>query len=192
MLILASQSPRRRELLSMLGLPFQIHTADIDETMDPLLPPEEEVMRVSEAKARAVAKAHPADLILSADTIVVVDGTVLGKPHDPAEAKAMLRRLSGRCHTVMTAFCLFQDGQADVHLEETHLRFKPLSQAEIDAYVATGSPLDKAGAYGIQDQAAIFVEAMDGDYYNVMGLPLCALVKCLRRRGMAVLGAVEP
>ena len=86
----------------------------------------------------------------------------------------------------------FQDGRADVHLEETHLRFKPLSQAEIDAYVATGSPLDKAGAYGIQDQAAIFVEAMDGDYYNVMGLPLCALVKCLRRRGVAVLGAVEP
>ena len=176
----------------MLGIPFQIHTADIDEAMNPLLPPEEEVMRVSEAKARAVAAQHPEDLILAADTIVVVDGTVLGKPHDASEAKAMLRRLSGRCHTVMTAFCLLKDGQADVHLEETHLRFKPLSQAEIDAYVATGSPLDKAGAYGIQDQAAIFVEAMDGDYYNVMGLPLCALVKCLRRRGVAVLGAVEP
>lgn len=176
----------------MLGLQFDIDTADLDETMDPTLPPETEVARVCEAKARAVARKHPDDLILSADTIVVVDGTVLGKPHSPAEARDMLRRLSGRRHTVMTAFCLLQQDRADVHVEETHLRFKPLSEAEIDAYVATGSPLDKAGAYGIQDQAAIFVEAMDGDYYTVMGLPLCALVKCLRRRGVAVLGAVEP
>ena len=192
MLILASQSPRRRELLTMLGLEFEIETADLDEAMDPALPPETEVARVCEAKARAVARNHPDDLILSADTIVVVDGAVLGKPHSPAEAKAMLRRLSGRRHTVMTAFCLLQNGAADVHVEQTHLRFKPLSDAEIDAYIATGSPLDKAGAYGIQDQAAVFVEALEGDYYTVMGLPLCALVKCLRRRGVAVLGAVEP
>lgn len=192
MLILASQSPRRRELLAMLGLQFGIDTADLDETMDPALPPEAEVARVCEAKARAVARNHPDDLILSADTIVVVDGCVLGKPRSAAEAKAMLRRLSGRRHTVMTAFCLLQDGRADVHVEQTHLRFKPLSETEIDAYIATGSPMDKAGAYGIQDQAAIFVEAMDGDYYTVMGLPLCVLVKCLRRRGVAVLGAVEP
>ena len=103
----------------------------------------------------------------------------------------MLRSLSGRSHTVMTAFCLWQDGVAETHVEHTHLRFKDLSDAEIRGYVATGSPMDKAGAYGIQDQAAIFVEALDGDYYNVMGLPLCALVKCLRRRGVAVLGTTN-
>ncbi len=192
MLILASQSPRRRELLAMLGLDFEIISADIDETMDPALPPEVNVARVCRAKAEAVGAAHPGDLILAADTIVVVDGRILGKPHSPQEAKEMLQRLSGRRHTVMTGLCLWQDGQADVHVEQTHLRFKPLSQGEIDAYVATGSPLDKAGAYGIQDQAAVFVEAMEGDYYNVMGLPLCALAKCLRRRGVAVLGTVEP
>lgn len=192
MLILASKSPRRRELLAMLGVAFEIITAGIDETMDPALPPEVNVARVAEAKAMAVGAAHPGRLILSADTIVVVDGRILGKPHSEEEARAMLRSLSGRRHTVMTGFCLWQDGVSDVHMEQTHLRFKPLSDSEIDAYVATGSPLDKAGAYGIQDQAAVFVEALEGDYYNVMGLPLCALTKCLRRRGVAVLGTVEP
>ena len=192
MLILASQSPRRRALLAMLGLDFAVDTADIDETMDRTLPPETEVARLSEAKARAVEQKHPGDLILTADTIVVVDGCVLGKPHDAEEAKAHLRRLSGRSHTVMTAFCLLQNGRADVHVEQTHLHFKPLSEGEIAAYVASGSPMDKAGAYGIQDQAAVFVRAIEGDYYNVMGLPLCALVQCLRRRGVAVLGTVEP
>lgn len=192
MLILASQSPRRRELLAMLGLDFEVITANIDETMDPALPPEANVANVAEAKARAVGAAHPSRLILAADTIVVVDGQILGKPHSPQAAGDMLQRLSGRSHTVMTGFCLWQDGRSDVHVEQTHLRFKPLSQAEIGAYVATGSPMDKAGAYGIQDQAAVFVEALEGDYYNVMGLPLCALAKCLRRRGVAVLGTVEP
>ena len=192
MLILASQSPRRRSLLAMLGLDFAVDTADIDETMDPTLPPETEVARLSEAKARAVEQKHPGDLILTADTVVVVDGCVLGKPRDAEEAKAHLRRLSGRSHTVMTAFCLLQNGLADVHVEKTHLHFKPLSEGEIAAYVASGSPMDKAGAYGIQDQAAVFVRAIEGDYYNVMGLPLCALVQCLRRRGVAVLGTVEP
>ena len=104
----------------------------------------------------------------------------------------MLRRLSGRSHTVMTGFCLLQNGKAETHVEQTHLEFKPLSDREIDAYVATGSPMDKAGAYGIQDQAAVFVRRLEGDYYNVMGLPLCALVQGLRRHGVAVLGTVEP
>ena len=176
----------------MLGLDFAVDTADIDETMDRTLPPETEVARLSEAKARAVERKHPGDLILTADTIVVVDGCVLGKPHDAEEAKAHLRRLSGRSHTVLTAFCLLQNGLADVHVGQTHLHFKPLSEGEIAAYVASGSPMDKAGAYGIQDQAAVFVRAVEGDYYNVMGLPLCALVQCLRRRGVAVLGTVEP
>ena len=189
MLILASQSPRRRELLSMVGLEFEIITADIDETMDTSLSVEEAVARVCEKKAAAVGVSHPDDLIIAADTIVVVDGVVLGKPHSEEEARAMLRRLSGRSHTVMTAYCLWQNGQWDTHVEQTHLRFRTLSDAEIDAYVATGSPMDKAGAYGIQDQAGIFVESLDGDYYNVMGLPLCALVQGLRKRGVKVLNA---
>ena len=192
MLILASKSPRRRELLSMLGIDFIIETADIDETMDPALTPVQAVAAVCEKKAAAVAQNHPADLILAADTIVVVDGRILGKPHSEDAARAMLRSLSGRQHTVMTGFCLRQNGTAETHVEQTRLEFKPLSDAEIDAYVATGSPMDKAGAYGIQDQAAVFVRRLEGDYYNVMGLPLCALVQGLRRHGVAVLGTVEP
>ena len=189
MLILASQSPRRRELLTMLGLHFTVITADIDETMDETLPVEQAVAEVCKRKAEAVAKIQPEDLVLAADTIVVVDGKVLGKPHSPEEAKAMLRLLSGRDHQVFTAFCLWQKGTANTHVEMTRLRFRPLSEEEISAYVATGSPMDKAGAYGIQDQAAIFVEAMDGDYYNVMGLPLCSLAKALRKNGIEVLGS---
>jgi len=188
MLILASQSPRRRELLAMLGLEFDIITADIDETMDPNLSVADAVAQVCRRKAEAVGSIRPGDLIIAADTVVVVEDRVLGKPHTEDEARAMLRSLSDRYHTVMTAFCLWQDGEAETHVEHTRLRFKPLSDEEIDAYVATGSPMDKAGAYGIQDQAAIFVEALDGDYYNVMGLPLCSLTKCLRRWGISVLG----
>ena len=188
MFILASQSPRRRELLSMLGLEFDIITADIDETMDPSLTVNAAVAEVCRKKAEAVGTSHPGRLIVAADTIVVVDDKKLGKPHSEDEARQMLRSLSGRSHTVMTGFCLWQDGQYETHVEHTHLRFRELSDAEINAYVATGSPMDKAGAYGIQDQAAIFVESLDGDYYNVMGLPLCSLTKCLRRWGIPVLG----
>ncbi len=192
MFILASQSPRRRELLSMLGLRFDIVTADIDETMDETLSVEDAVAEVSRKKAEAVGKDHPGRLIVSADTIVTVDGKVLGKPHSEEDARAMLQSLSGRTHTVMTAFCLYRDGKAEAHVEKTDVVFKPLSSEEIDAYIATGSPMDKAGAYGIQDGAAVFVERLCGDYYNVMGLPLCALVKRLRESGVPVLGTVIP
>ena len=187
MFILASQSPRRRELLSMLGLRFEIITADIDETMDPGLSVEDAVAEVCRKKAEAVGLDHPGRLIVAADTIVVVDEKKLGKPRSEEEAKQMLHSLSGRSHTVMTGFCLWQDGRFETHVERTDLRFRDLSDAEINAYVATGSPMDKAGAYGIQDQAAIFVEALHGDYYNVMGLPLCSLTKCLRKWGVCVL-----
>jgi len=192
MFILASQSPRRRELLSMLGLTFEIITADIDETMDPDLTVEQAVAEISRKKAQAVGERHPGRLIVAADTIVVVDGRVLGKPHSEQEAAQMLCSLSGRSHTVMTAFCLYRDGVLCTHVEKTDLRFKELSQEEILGYIATGSPMDKAGAYGIQDGAAVFVESLNGDYYNVMGLPLCALVKCLRQNGVPVLGTVQP
>ena len=187
MFILASQSPRRRGLLAMLGLEFEIFTADIDETMDPALSAEQAVAAVCERKARAVGEGHPGRLIVAADTIVVVDETILGKPHCEDEARQMLHSLSGRSHTVMTGFCLWRDGACETHVETTKLWFRDLSDGEIDAYVATGSPMDKAGAYGIQDQAAVFVQRLEGDYYNVMGLPLCALTQALRKWGVEVL-----
>lgn len=191
MMILASKSPRRKELLSMLGLDFEIRTADIDETMDPALTAEQAVSAVCRKKAEAVGSTAPGQLVLAADTVVVVDDRILGKPADGAEAAQMLRTLSGRRHRVLTAFCLWQGGVREEHVEETFLSFRNLSEEEIAAYVATGSPLDKAGAYGIQDQAAVFAEALEGDYYNVMGLPLCALTKALRRQGVPVLGTVK-
>lgn len=192
MFILASKSPRRQELLRRLGLEFDIFTADIDETMDPELSVAQAVMDVCEKKAMAVGRDHPHRLILSADTVVVVDDTVLGKPHTEAEAKTMLRSLSGRTHQVLTACCLWRDGTLERFYEATTIRFKPLSDAEIDFYIATGSPMDKAGAYGIQDHAAVFAEALEGDYYNVMGLPVCSVVKALRRHGIPVLGTTQP
>ena len=156
MLILASQSPRRKELLGHLNIPFTVRIAHIDETMDPSLPPRSEVARVSRAKALAVAR-EPEDVVVAADTIVVLDGTVLGKPVSEADAKAMLAGLSGRTHQVMTGLTVLRGGEALTHTEITDVRFRPLSQAEIDRYVATGEPMDKAGAYGIQGGASVFV-----------------------------------
>ena len=175
----------------MLGLDFTIITADIDETMDENLSVEDAVAEVCRKKAEAVGKQHPGDLIVAADTIVVLENRVLGKPRTEEEARDMLRSLSGRHHTVMTAFCLWQKGSADTHVEKTLVHFRKLSEEEIAAYVATGSPMDKAGAYGIQDQAGIFVQALEGDYYNVMGLPLCALAQKLREHGVTVLGSTS-
>ena len=186
MIILASKSPRRRELLEKLGLDFTVMTEDVDESMDPALPLEREILRVSEAKARAV-QAGPDDLIISADTVVCVDGKRLGKPADEADAKAMLRALSGRAHTVVSGLCVLRGDRCETASVSTNIHFRPLSDREIDAYVASGEPMDKAGAYGIQGLAAIFVDKLDGDYYNVMGLPLCALAELLKRFGIHVL-----
>lgn len=186
MIILASKSPRRQELLARLGLDFTVMTEDIDETMDPAVPLEQEILRVSEAKARAV-HAGPEDLIISADTVVCVDGRRLGKPADEADAKAMLRLLSGRAHTVVSGLCVLRGERCKTAAVHTAIHFRPLSEREIDAYVASGEPMDKAGAYGIQGLAAIFVDKLDGDYYNVMGLPLCKLAEMLKSFGVNVL-----
>lgn len=177
-LILASQSPRRKELLSLLKLPFVIRVADIDETMDPAKNPAEEVARVSRQKAFAVAR-QTDDIVIAADTIVVLDGQVLGKPRDQAHACQMLTALSGRDHQVMTGVTVLQGDRALVHTEITDIHFRPLSQKEICAYVATGEPMDKAGSYGIQGGAALFAQRLEGDYYNVMGLPVCKLYEML-------------
>lgn len=189
-LILASQSPRRRELLAQMGLRFTVHAADIDETMDPGLPAGQEVARVSRAKALAIARG-PEDVVIAADTVVVCQGKILGKPHTPERAVEMLELLSGRDHQVLTGCTVLRGETVLSHLETTHLYFRPLSAEEIAAYVATGEPLDKAGAYGIQGLGGLFVRRLEGDYYNVMGLPLCALTGLLRQVGVPVLGTCE-
>lgn len=188
-IILASQSPRRQELLKLLGVEFTVQTADIDETMNPNLPPEQEVLRVSAEKARAVAASCTEEnLVIAADTIVVVDGEILGKPKDAADAMRMLGLLSGRQHEVMTGMTVQKGNCVCSRVERTGITFRALTHREMENYVKTGEPMDKAGAYGIQGRASIFVEHLDGDYFCVMGLPVCALTQMLRDFDVAVLG----
>lgn len=179
-LILASASPRRKALLSLFGIPFTVRAADIDETMDPEKPPFGEVARVSRSKALAVSRGEE-DIVIAADTIVVCQGKVLGKPHSEAEAAAMLRLLSGRDHQVMTGCTILYGDRVVTFTEVTSLHFRSLSEKEIQKYVQSGEPMDKAGAYGIQGGAALFCEKLEGDYYNVMGLPVCRLYETLCR-----------
>ena len=179
-LILASQSPRRRELLGLFKMPFTVKAADIDEAMDEGKPAAQEVARVSRLKANAIA-AGDKDIIIAADTIVVLDGHILGKPADEADAVRMLTALSGKAHQVMTGVTVRKGSQCLTHTEITDIHFRELSQKEIEDYVRTGEPMDKAGAYGIQGGAALFADKMHGDYYNVMGLPVCALYLMLRQ-----------
>ena len=178
-LILASASPRRKELLSLFGIPFVIRAADIDEAMDPAKAPFDEVARVSREKALAVPR-KVGDVIVAADTIVVCCGKILGKPHSEAEAVEMLQLLSGRDHQVMTGVTVLADDKRSTFTEITDIHFRELSRQEIEAYVATGEPMDKAGSYGIQGGAALCADKMVGYYYNVMGLPVCRLGMILK------------
>ena len=178
--ILASQSPRRKELLGLFHFPFTIRVADVDETMDPAKPVYDEVARVSRAKAEATPHT-PGDVVIAADTIVVCDGQRLGKPVDEQDAYRMLRLLSGRDHQVMTGLCVLYNGTATTCTEVTDIHFRELSDREIYAYIRSGDPMDKAGSYGIQGGAALFAERLAGDYYNVMGLPVCRLGMLLRQ-----------
>ncbi len=182
-IILASQSPRRRELMGLFRRPFTVRVADIDETMDPKKAPFDEVARVSRAKALAVEREDD-DIVIAADTIVVCENRVLGKPRDEADAKNMLRLLSGRDHQVMTGMTVVRGREIRTVTEVTDIHFRPLSEREIEDYVSTGEPMDKAGSYGIQGGAALFAEKMVGDYYNVMGLPVCKLWQILSEFGM--------
>jgi len=179
-LILASASPRRKELLGLFHIPFIIRVADIDEAMDMAKAPFDEVARVSRRKALAVPR-EDGDVVIAADTIVVCQGRVLGKPHSEEEAKEMLRLLSGRDHQVMTGCTVLKGERCETFTEVTDLHFRPLRETEIAKYVASGEPMDKAGSYGIQGGAALFCERMVGDYYNVMGLPVCRLGQVLQK-----------
>lgn len=173
-LVLASSSPRRSEILTAVGWPFETHPAGVDETRLADEGPEDFVTRLARAKAEAVAQSRLFGLVLGADTTVLVDGEILEKPRDAEDARRMLRALSGRWHEVLTGVALVraESGQAAVGLERTRVRFAETSGAEIDWHVQTGDVLDKAGAYAIQGRAALFIEAIDGDYWNVVGLPV--------------------
>ena len=186
-LILASQSPRRRELLGLFGIPFAVRVADIDETMDPTLPAAEAVAQISHKKALAVERGSE-DVLIAADTIVVVGGKILGKPHSKEEAAQMLRMLSGRDHQVMTGVTVLCGEKEAVFTEITDLHFRDLTESEICRYVESGEPMDKAGAYGIQGGAALFCQRMTGDYYNVMGLPVCHLGQVLKELAPQIMG----
>ena len=178
-LILASGSPRRKELMGLLKLPFTVQVADIDETMDPTALPYDEVARVSRLKAEAISR-RPEDIVIAADTIVVCKNRVLGKPRDQQDAFTMLKLLSGRDHQVMTGLTVLQGDKVITTTEVADIHFRDLSDKEILDYIATGEPMDKAGAYGIQGGAALFTEKLVGDYYNVMGLPVCRLWQILK------------
>ncbi len=184
-LILASASPRRAELLRAAGIEFDVMPADIDEVMDAEEWPDGYVRRIAQTKAEAVRAQAAGRPVLAADTIVIVDGQVLGKPADGNDAKRMLRLLSGREHTVMTAVYLAHR-RAEVRVERTVVEFLPLNDAEIDWYVASGEPMDKAGAYAIQGLASRFAARINGSYSNVVGLPVAVVYQLCTNAGLLV------
>jgi septum formation protein len=175
-ILLASASPRRRELFTHLGYPFSTCAVEVDEAPQPREEAPATVLRLARDKAEAARPQCPDGVVIGADTVVEVDGKVLGKPVDAADAAAMLGRLAGREHRVWTAVAVLGPGDREaVEAAVTRVWFRPMEPAEIAAYVATGEPLDKAGAYGIQERGAVFVERVEGDYFTVVGLPLCRL-----------------
>ena len=181
--ILASQSPRRRDLLTLIGITHEVQPANIDESYLTGETPREHAERLARGKASAIGA--PEAVTIGSDTIVVVDGDVLGKPRDRAHAAEMLRRLSGRSHVVMTGVAVRWQGRMASSLEEVGVTFRALSDAEIERYIDTGEPMDKAGAYGIQGYGATIVERVDGDYFAVMGLALNRMVRLLRELGLS-------
>ena len=183
-IILASGSPRRKSLLESLGLEFEVYRPDVDETKRRGESPSELCRRLSASKAQAGAKAFPDSVIIAADTIVVIDGEILGKPSDRQEAARMLRHLSGREHEVITGVAVSLKVKTLVNDEHTLVRFRELTDAEISEYVSSGEGDDKAGAYAVQGKGALMIEGITGDYFNVVGLPLCRLGIMLRAEGV--------
>lgn len=183
--ILASQSPRRRELLAQIGIAHEVRPADIDEAVWPGEQPVPHSERLAREKALALAEQFPDAMVIGSDTIVVIDGAILGKPANAADAVDMLLRLSGREHTVYTSVAVAHQGRTLSGVEAVQVRFRPLTRETAVAYVATGEPMDKAGAYGIQGFGATLVERITGDYFAVMGLPLGRLVGLIRELGYA-------
>jgi septum formation protein len=184
MLILASASPRRQELLRNAGIPFEVQPADIPEDPLPGEGARECAERLAREKALAIAEKRPTDVVLGADTVVVIDGQILGKPANPADAARMLRMLSGREHEVITGVCLVLSGQWSVASETTRVTMSAIGDAEIADYIASGEPLDKAGAYAVQGVASRWILRIEGDYSNVVGLPVALVYRMLRQLGL--------
>ena len=183
-IILASQSPRRRDLLDLIGISHEVRPADIDESVLPHEAPVAHCERLARTKAATLAAHAPSSVVIAADTIVVLDDVILGKPADATEARATLTRLSGRTHTVHTAMAVAHQGRTVSAVESVQVTFRALTADEIATYVATGEPMDKAGAYGIQGYGATIVDRIDGDYFSVMGLGLRRLVALLAELGL--------
>lgn len=186
-IVLASASPRRQELLRQIGLTFEVIPSHVNEDVNTPMEPGELVEHLALIKAAEVAAKVPGALVLGADTIVVVDGTVLGKPRDRADAVAMLRALSGRSHQVMTGVALIMGERRLVSHEETTVHFAPLTPAQMERYADSGEPMDKAGGYGIQGRASAMIRGIEGDYFNVVGLPLHRTATMLAELGVTVL-----
>jgi septum formation protein len=182
-LILASSSPRRKELLETLRLPFAISSSEVDESFDPGTLPEEIVVELAERKAQAVFNKNPEAFVIGADTIVVANNDILGKPADEAEAISMLKTLSGKRHDVYTGVSIVSPISSTRFFEKTEVWFWELTDNEISAYVASGEPLDKAGAYGIQQLGSMLVKEIKGDYFAVVGLPVARTIRELRKVG---------
>ena len=183
-LIVASASPRRRELLAQAGFVFQVEPSDADETLPEGVTPAAAVELLASRKAQSVAEKHPTDVVLGCDTIVALGDEKLGKPQTAADAKAMLQRLSGKTHTVYTGVCITDGTRTERFVSATDVTFYPLSAQTIDAYVATGEPMDKAGAYGIQGLGSVLVQSFAGDYFTVVGLPLAQCARVLADFGI--------
>lgn len=179
-IVLASGSPRRRELMNYITEDFSVCTSNADENLPGGIDPFEAAEYLAVQKARAVAAEHPDDIVIGCDTIVIVDGRILGKPASEDDARNMLRTLSGRTHDVVTGCAVVYGGETQFFSEKTGVSFYDLSEEEIEEYLATGEPFDKAGGYGIQGRGALFVSGINGDYYNVVGLPIAALSRKLK------------
>ncbi|NLG81868.1 MAG: septum formation inhibitor Maf [Bacilli bacterium] len=180
-IILASNSPRRKELFKYIVDDFTVHVSEIIEDYDPTFKPEEIVTYLSKQKALAVSKTFPTDVIVGSDTIVYIDGEVLGKPHSKEEAYKMLRKLAGRTHKVYTGVTIIYHNQIESFYSETSVTFYEMSDAEIYQYIETNEPMDKAGAYGIQGYGAKFIKSIEGDYFTVVGLPVALLYQHLKK-----------
>ena len=189
-IILASASPNRKELLERIGLPFSVVVSHVAENVSSSLPTGEYVMELARQKAESVAADYPDACVIGADTVVDLDGTILGKPHTPENAKAYLSAMQGREHLVYTGVAVTVHGKTIVDVEKTSVTFAPMSGEEIEWYVASGDPLEKAGAYGIQGPAGLFVSAIRGDYFNVVGLPIHLLYRMLQKSDVLGPGTV--
>jgi len=186
-IILASKSPRRKELLEKIGLKFKVVESEYEEIMDPKLTPGELVRKFSLEKAKAVFQNYKNSIIIAADTIAVCDGKILGKPKDKADAKKMLEFLSNKVHLIITGFTIINGQKIITKSEETKVYMRKINEREIDSYLKTQEPYDKAGAYAIQEKGSVFIEEIEGDFLNAVGLPIYALAQELKKLGVEVL-----